>query len=214
MERKFREHILNLACSYGNVQCREKAGIMFHNWIGNGSVYIPPNLRSTVYKYGMAEVGSEESWDILFQRFLEEKKADEKAKLLSGLASIRDENILKRFLKIATDGKTIRLQDLSSTFSRINSNPLGAPIVWDFIRNEWNILQNLYFGKQNSLNSVIRSVVSSFSTQKGLIEVLKFFQEHPEEGGQSRTRDQTIESIQSNMRWKYQHLAEIQSFLE
>ena len=161
----------------------------------------------------MAEVGTEESWDILFQRFLEEKKADEKAKLLSGLASIRDENILRRFLKITTDEKTIRLQDLHSTFSRINSNILGAPIVWDFIRNEWNVLQNLYFGNQNSLNSVIRSVVSSFSTQQGLIEVLKFFQENPEEGGQSRTRDQIIENIQGNM-GKYEHITDIQSFLK
>ena len=161
----------------------------------------------------MAEVGTEESWDILFQRFLEEKKADEKAKLLSGLASIRDENILRRFLKITTDEKTIWLQDLHSTFSRINSNILGAPIVWDFIRKEWNVLQNLYFGNQNSLNSVIRSVVSSFSTQQGLSEVQKFFQEPPEEGGQSRTRDQ-IESIQDNMGRKYQHINEIQSFIE
>ena len=50
MEKKTRGYILSLACSNGNVQCREKAGGMFHNWIGNGSVYIPPNLRSVVNK--------------------------------------------------------------------------------------------------------------------------------------------------------------------
>jgi len=212
-ERKTRTYILNLACHNQNQQCREKAGGLFQSWIGNGSFYIPPNLRSTVYKYGMAEVGTEESWEIMFQRYLEETNAGEKGLLLAGLARIEDENVLRRFLKIATDGKTIRLQDLRTAFSRINSNPLASPIVWEFVRNEWKVLEDLYSGSLGSMNRLVSVVVSSFSTEKELNEVLELFKEHPEDGGQSRTRDQIIEKIQSKIRWKSQHLAEIQSYL-
>merc|ERR1712173_432534 len=212
-ERKTRTYILNLACHNQNQQCREKAGGLFQSWIGNGSFYIPPNLRSTVYKYGMAEVGTEESWEIMFQRYLEETNAGEKGLLLAGLARIEDEKVLRRFLKIATDGKTIRLQDLRTAFSRINSNPLASPIVWEFVRNEWKVLEDLYSGSLGSMNRLVSVVVSSFSTEKELNEVLELFKEHPEEGGQSRTRDQIIEKIQSKIRWKSQHLAEIKWYL-
>merc|ERR1712130_936080 len=111
-ERKTRSYILNLACYNQNQQCREKAGSLFTSWVGNGSFYIPPNLRSTVYKYGMAEVGTAESWEIMFQRYLEETNAEEKARLLAGLARIENENVLRKFLKIATDGKTIYEENL------------------------------------------------------------------------------------------------------
>merc|ERR1712115_527608 len=180
-ERKTRSYILNLACYNQNQQCREKAGSLFTSWVRNGSFYIPPNLRSTVYKYGMAEVGTEESWKIMFQRYLEETNAGEKARLLAGLARIENENVLRKFLKIATDGKTIRLQDLRTAFSRINSNRLAAPIVWDFVRKEWKVLEDLYSGSQGSMNRIVSVTVSSFSTEKQLKEVLELFREHPEE---------------------------------
>ena len=213
LEKLTRSLVLNTACKNGLVHCKEEAGRLLLNWIGNASLYIPPNHRYTVYRFGMEEVGTQQIWDVLFERFLGEKKADEKLRLVKGLASIQDEEILERFLSIATNGKVIRVQDLHYTLKSINANPLGSPIVWKFVRSEWKTIESLFSGKQRRLNSLVKSVVSSFSTEAELKEVLQFFQEYPEEGEKSRKREQTIEKIESNIMWQSLHLKGINIFL-
>lgn len=54
------------------------------------------NLRLLVYQYGMKNSGSEEKWNIMFQRYKETSLAQEKDKLLYGLASVENVELLYR----------------------------------------------------------------------------------------------------------------------
>lgn len=55
---------------------------------------VPVNLRLLVYRYGMRNSGTEEKWNIMFQRYKDSTLAQEKDKLLYGLASVEDVNLL------------------------------------------------------------------------------------------------------------------------
>ena len=52
------------------------------------------NLRLLVYRYGMKKSGTEENWNKMFQKYKDTPLAQEKDKLLYGLASVEDGPLL------------------------------------------------------------------------------------------------------------------------
>lgn len=55
---------------------------------------IAVNLRLLVYQYGMKKSGNEEQWNVMFQRYKNTTLAQEKDKLLYGLASVENVQLL------------------------------------------------------------------------------------------------------------------------
>lgn len=54
------------------------------------------NLRLLVYRYGMKNSGTEEKWNTMFQRYKDTSLAQEKDKLLYGLASVENVTLLHK----------------------------------------------------------------------------------------------------------------------
>lgn len=54
------------------------------------------NLRLLVYRYGMKKAGNEQKWEVMFQRYRDSSLAQEKDKLLYGLASVENVDLLDR----------------------------------------------------------------------------------------------------------------------
>lgn len=54
------------------------------------------NLRLLVYQYGMKQSSDEKKWNKMFQKYEETSLAQEKDKLLYGLASVEDVELLYR----------------------------------------------------------------------------------------------------------------------
>ncbi len=57
---------------------------------------MPVNLRLLVYRYGMKKSGSVQRWEIMFRKYISATLAQEKDKLLYGLASVEDITLLHR----------------------------------------------------------------------------------------------------------------------
>lgn len=54
------------------------------------------NLRLLVYRYGMKNSSTEKEWTTMFQRYKDASLAQEKDKLLYGLASVENVELLSR----------------------------------------------------------------------------------------------------------------------
>ena len=105
----------------------------------NGTV-IRPDLRDIVYTYGMKSIGNQEVWKWMLDKYRAESNAQEKAKLLRGLASIGEPWILAHLLELAKDETIIRSQDFFTVLKYMSYNKVGEPLVWDFMRSEWPYL--------------------------------------------------------------------------
>lgn len=90
--------VLNAACGYGESEALEEAGKRFTEWLANPSVRPSPDIRSTVYYYGMQSVGNEETWNQVWDLFVAEQDAQEKVKLMEALAAINEPWILQRYV--------------------------------------------------------------------------------------------------------------------
>ena len=72
--------------------------------------------------------------------FQAEANPQEKLKMLRALTCIRVPWILSHFLELAKDESVVRSQDYFSFLTFLSWNRVGQPLVWDFVRTEWNYL--------------------------------------------------------------------------
>ena len=79
----------------------------------------------TSSRYGTQSKGDDKTWNILLERFMAETNAQEKKKMLKGLAWANQPWILRQFLGLAKNETIIRSQDYFSTLRYIALNPIG-----------------------------------------------------------------------------------------
>lgn len=205
--------VSNAACSLGHTGCLETVSMKFENFIQNPNVRESPDIRETIYYFGMMTSGSETSWNVMWNAFKEEIDTQEKIKLMKGLAGIKDPWILQKFIDLAWDERNIRAQDYISCLTNIANNPIGTPIVWDHVRNNWDHLVARYGLNSRVLGRLIPSITSSFSTQIKMDEMIAFFEKYPDAGAGAASRKEANENIRNNMRWVEQNAGEINTWL-
>jgi glutamyl aminopeptidase len=83
------------------------------------------NLWSVSKRYGMLSKGDEETWYIMLDRYKSEQNAQEKSKLLKGLAWIDQPWVLNQFLRLAKNETIVRGQDYLTCLRYIAQNPIG-----------------------------------------------------------------------------------------
>lgn len=86
---------------------------------------IPANLRLLVYRYGMQNSGNESSWNYMFKKYQETSLAQEKEKLLYGLASVKNITLLDRWFK----HKFFFFFQYRSSWSQFAHSPLLYPVL-------------------------------------------------------------------------------------
>ncbi|XP_044586424.1 glutamyl aminopeptidase isoform X2 [Cotesia glomerata] len=197
-----RRIILNLACSVEHVECLDEAGVIFKNWIDDPNDTRPhPDIRGFVYKYGMSHVGKEADWDIMFNRFIQETNADEKLKLMRGLAGVRSSYLLNKFIGIAVDLKYVKSQDTFNCLMSIAANPVGGPLVWDWVRENWEFLVKRYTLNDRYLGQLVPGIAKYFATDAKLAELKAFFAKYPEAGAGKTQRVAALETVANNIKW-------------
>jgi len=214
MEKLNRFNILGLSCMNGLTKCLTEAGQLFTAWIADPLTYISPNLRSLVYKYGMAARGSPETWEIMFKRYLDESNAQEKRKLLYGLAQIKEQWILHRFILLAQNETYVRSQDYFTALSYVSGNPIGESLVWDFIQAEWPKLVDRFTLNNRYLGRLPKLAVTKFTTEFQLKQVEDFFATYPEAGAGARARKQAVEQVKNNIKWLSSHQEVVGKWLD
>ncbi|EMP40799.1 Glutamyl aminopeptidase [Chelonia mydas] len=138
LARLLRAEVLGFACRMDDPDALNNASSLFYSWLDGSSP--PVNLRLLVYRYGMQNSGNETSWNYMFQKYQNTSLAQEKEKLLYGLASVKDITLLDRYLKYIYNTSLIKSQDVFTVLRYISYNSYGKTMAWDWIRLNWEYL--------------------------------------------------------------------------
>ncbi|KAI8123265.1 Glutamyl aminopeptidase [Lucilia cuprina] len=214
LQNLLRVTILNAACGYGNSEALEEAGKRFNEWLSNPSVRPNPDIRSTVYYYGMKVAGNEETWNQVFDLFVTEQDAQEKVKLMEALAAINEPWILQRYINLAWNESYVRSQDYFSCLQYIAQNRVGQPLVWDYVRENWPRLVERFGINERYLGRMIPSITSRFATQTKLEEMEAFFAKYPEAGAGTAARKEALENVKNNIKWLEQNYKPVGDWLQ
>ncbi|XP_058986730.1 glutamyl aminopeptidase-like [Musca domestica] len=213
LQNRLRVTILGAACSLGLPACLNQASAEFDKWLANPSTRPHPDVRETVYYYGMLNSGNEENWNQMWNLFVSETDASEKSKLMYGLAAVQEPWILSRYVQLAWDDSYVRGQDYFTCLQYIAANPIGEPIVWDYVRENWLNLVERFGLNERYLGSMIPSITSRFSTQTKLEEMQYFFAKYPEAGAGTAARVRALETVKNNIAWLDNNLDLVRQWL-
>jgi len=212
LKNLLRVTVLDFACAFGYAPCLEEAKTRFTNWLSDG--IIDPDIKSIVYKYGMQQAGDEEIWYKVWEKYLKDGDATEKAKLMISLSSIEKPIILNQFINLAWDEKNVRSQDYFTCLQNIAANPIGENLVWHYVRENWNALVKRFGLNERYLGNMIPSITGRFCTETKLKEMKNFFDANPEAGAGESGRKQAIANVNIKIEWLAENEKKVSDWLK
>ncbi|KAK5600388.1 hypothetical protein CRENBAI_025272 [Crenichthys baileyi] len=213
-ERLLREAVLGIACQMGDEHALNESYRIFDQWINNAISSVPVNLRLLVYRYGMKASGSPEKWNEMFQRYKTSTLAQEKDKLLYGLASVDNVELLNNLLEATKDENVVRSQDLFTVVRYVSYNPLGQKMAWDWTTLNWDYLVNRYTINDRNLGRLPGRITTTYNTQLQLWQMEHFFKLTPDAGAGEMPRQQALETVRNNIEWVRRNKDEISAWLQ
>ncbi|NXW42897.1 AMPE aminopeptidase, partial [Nyctiprogne leucopyga] len=223
LERLLRASVLDFACSMDDTESLNNASQLFEQWLQEKMgkniqelfLYfsIPANLRLLVYRYGMQNSGNESSWNYMFRKYQETPLAQEKEKLLYGLASVKNITLLDRYLKYIYNTSLIKSQDVFTVLRYISYNTYGKTMAWDWIRLNWQYLVDRFTINDRNLGRIV-TISQTFNTELQLWQMENFFEKYPNAGAGELPRSQSIEQVKNNIEWLKVNKEEIRRWLE
>ncbi|KAM9786890.1 glutamyl aminopeptidase [Syngnathus typhle] len=212
-ERLLRETVLGIACQMGDQETLNNASDIFDRWIDGSLSNVAVNLRLLVYRYGMKNSGNEAKWNIMFERYQNTSLAQEKDKLLYGLASVQDITLLWRLLEASKDQNVVRSQDLFTLVTYVSYNPVGQSMAWDWATLNWQYLVNRYTINDRNLGRLLNRISADYNTELQLWKMEHFFRLNPNAGAGEMPRQQALETVKNNIRWIQTNEEEITAWL-
>ncbi|XP_024945954.1 uncharacterized protein LOC107272872 [Cephus cinctus] len=208
-----RGQVLNWACNFGVQGCREEAITRFNNWISNSTNTIHPDVKSVAYCWGINNA-DQATWDIVWNRFLENDISTEEVLLLSSLGCSEDPAILQKYLELSiTPDSGIRSQDSASVFNSVLNGPnSNLEVALNFIATNFTAISEFY-GGLNSVANMLTAIGNRITTEDQLIQ-LKIFTTANNFGAAQASVASTIQLAESNMEWLSDNADSIFSWLE
>ncbi len=105
----------------------------------------------------------------------------------------------------------VRMQDRNGAFASVLVNPAGRALGWSYLKKNWNKIGESY-GKGNHLLSRLVGVLNRNTERDVYNDIKKFFKTHSAPAAE-RTIDQTLEHIDSNIRWLARDSKKIEKWL-
>lgn len=104
-------------------------------------------------------------------------------------------------MRLAWDEKHVRGQDYFSCLSNIAANPIGEPIVWEYVRENWEKLVGRFTLNERYLGRLIPSISGGFTSKTKLAEMEAFFKKYPDAGAGEAARKEALQRIEYNIQW-------------
>nr|XP_020496909.1 glutamyl aminopeptidase [Labrus bergylta] len=212
-QRLLRETVLSIACQMGDEAALKEASHIFDQWISGAIGDVAVNLRLLVYRYGMKNSGTEEKWNTMFQRYKGSTLAQEKDKLLYGLASVGNVELLYKLLEASKNETVVRSQDLFTLVRYVSLNPLGQSMAWDWTTLNWDYLVKRYTINDRNLGRLLGRISTSYNTELQLWKMEHFFSLTPDAGAGEMSRKQALETVRNNIEWRRANEKEIEWWL-
>nr|XP_023420111.1 glutamyl aminopeptidase [Cavia porcellus] len=174
LTKLLRASVLGFACKMGDKEALNSASQLFQQWLA-GADSIPVNLRLLAYRYGMQNSGNETSWDYTLKKYQSTSLAQEKDKLLYGLASVQSVSLLARYLDLLKDPNVIKAQDVFTVIRYISYNTYGKRMAWNWIQLNWDYLVDRFTINDRYLGRIV-TIAEPFNTELQLWEMQTFLQ--------------------------------------
>ncbi|XP_010620154.1 endoplasmic reticulum aminopeptidase 1 isoform X2 [Fukomys damarensis] len=211
-EQMLRSRLLLLACVLKYQPCVQRAEGYFRKWKeSDGNMSLPVDVTLAVFAVGAQNT---DGWNFLFNKYQSSLSSTEKSQIEYALCVSQNKEKLQWLLDQSFKGDIIKTQEFPYILTLIGRNPVGYPLAWQFLRKNWNKLVQKFELGSPSIAHMVMGTTNQFSTRTKLAEVKGFFHSLKESGSQLRCVQQTIETIEENIRWMDKNFDKIRVWLQ
>ncbi len=205
-----RSLLISQAGHYGAPEVINEAKALFEYYVKTGE--LEPNLRGPVYAI-TAENGGQKELDQLLKLYKTVTLHEEKVRIMRSLTRFKEKGLIAQVLKFALS-KEVRSQDTYAILGGFGSNRTARHQAWAFNKSNVKELRRRYEGGSvaSMLGHIFEGSVTGFNKPAELKDVQAFFKKNAI-AGIERTMKQSLEIIQSNIRWTARGSKEASSWL-
>lgn len=157
------------------------------------------DIRSYVLSNEVKNFNNERLFNQLMEQYRQSTNPSYKADLSRGLTATTDEKQIKAIIEKFEDASTIKPQDLRAWFRGLLANAKGQQLTWDWIRNDWNWLEDTVGGDME-FNTFITVIANIFRTPARLEEFKAFFEPKLQTPGLTREITMDIKVIEGQVK--------------
>ncbi|CAF3616264.1 unnamed protein product [Adineta steineri] len=172
----------------------------------NGSdvdININADFLSTVYICHLSNDDNESDWEMMYNYYKIAISPQEQTRALVAISSTDNKDRLNRLLEDGLKGgsNTIKRQDFFAMIAYMSRNPTGRAVAWNFYKNNFQKLVDIYTLENRRLGTVISSMARSFEKESYLDEMNQLFSLYPNAGAGASSRKQAIDQVNMNIEW-------------
>ncbi|WP_427910973.1 M1 family metallopeptidase [Pediococcus parvulus] len=152
---------------------------------------LPADTRVYILLNEVKNFGSQELFDQLLKEHRQTSDSSYKEAICAALTSTPDAKLIAQLITKFEDADTIKPQDLRAWFRGVLANDKGQQAVWDWIRNDWQWLEDTVGGDME-FTTYITVIAGIFRTPQRLSEFKAFFE--PKLNTPGLTREITMDT--------------------
>eukprot|EP01137_Pigoraptor_chileana_P023261 Opistho-2@89261 len=164
-------------------------------------VDIAADIRSAVYSGAIVSDVNDPNDTVYNMMLAKYIRSDtfpaEKVRITAAFASSVKASILQKTLAMSIDPAQVKPQDTTAIVTKVARNPIGQPLAWDFMKQNWDLLF-ANFGSR--MGTLVGGVTQDFVTLERAQDVTAFFQAHPAPSANGAISG-SLERIRSNAYW-------------
>lgn len=222
-EKLLRSMTMKWACHFDCPECIVRSQSLYKEWMNTTNPGdnnpVPLDDRKTVYCSSIKKGGLEE-WQFLWDRFKESTNDSSAAEvMLPALSCTREPWIVTMLitetLEVEEEKRVIRLQDAHTVLRSMSRNPVAAPILFQYMKNNWENLHKRYGGSAILLGELVKAGLSGLSVSQDLIEVKDFRKRNARKFRFAmQDLDQAQEGLEDRVLWQEKNLKEVTNWLQ
>ena len=216
-DRFARSLAINLACAAGVESCLTDVSEILENVVNNVTV-ISPDVQLAIYCHGLRQTRNDASstaFSFLLDVMLRSEYQAERTLIQTALGCAENAERLTEYLELALrpgEARLLLVERLRIFTIAVNSNELGLQVMIDFVRENFEAINEVQQGQSNTILSEIAIRVAS-------VEILEEFETLLTEFEDSEliTEDFAVTlraSVNSNFEWQEKFVEQIRNLLQ
>ncbi|MBW1606439.1 ERAP1-like C-terminal domain-containing protein, partial [Lactobacillus sp. Sy-1] len=138
-------------------------------------IAVSADTRALVLANEVENYGSQELFDKLLVQYQKTSDASYKRDLAYAATKVKEPALIKELVDKFEDSETVKPQDLRAWFAGTLANNAGQQAAWDWIRNDWQWLEDTVGGDME-FATFITVIARTFHTAPRLAEFKAFFE--------------------------------------
>lgn len=185
---------------YGDEKTIGIAKEKFNSYV-EGKSDLDPDIRSAVYSM-VASNGGEEEFNALMKLYNDTDSQEEHDRILRNLGGFKQPELINRALKFAIPREGEKGSSKGDSYKLMWSiweNPAGREMAWQFTKDNWDRILELFDDTQFLLPRMIEPI-PNFHSKKAEDDVRNFFETHSRPAIKNSIQ-QALEAVNTRVEW-------------